>query len=117
AEIEKAYPAMWDERQKNKLLFRYPGPGGESYLDVIERLRPLIVDLERRESSVLIVTHRVVMRTLLAYFCGLPLDAMPSISVPLHSVYRVAPTPYGADLERFEWDPVSDSFSQVETAL
>ncbi|KAI9342197.1 6-phosphofructo-2-kinase-domain-containing protein [Zopfochytrium polystomum] len=100
AEIEKEHPEVWAERQKNKLLFRYPGPGGESYLDVIDRLRPVIVELERMESNILIVTHRVVMRTLLAYFCGLRLDAMPSLPVPLHSLYKVEPTPYGADVTR-----------------
>ncbi|KAJ1553152.1 hypothetical protein HK405_008793, partial [Cladochytrium tenue] len=32
SEIEKAHPDLWLERQRNRLLFRYPGPGGESYL-------------------------------------------------------------------------------------
>jgi 6-phosphofructo-2-kinase len=27
----------------DKLNYRYPGVGGESYLDVIERIRPVII--------------------------------------------------------------------------
>ena len=39
------------KRQKDKLNYRYPGPAGESYRDVIERLRPMIVELERQVCS------------------------------------------------------------------
>ena len=63
------YPEEFRSRQSNKLIGRFPG--GESYLDVIERLRPIIVELERMSQSVLIVTHNVIMRTLLAYFTGM----------------------------------------------
>ena len=59
-EIEQMYPQVWKERHEDKLTFRYPGTGGESYVDVIERLRPVIMELERMEANVLIVTHQVV---------------------------------------------------------
>lgn len=42
------YPEMWQEREKDKLEFRFPGAGGESYQDVIQRVRPIIVELERQ---------------------------------------------------------------------
>ena len=116
-EIEQEYPQQYTDRQKNKLLFRYPGPGGESYLDVIERLRAVIIELERMESNVLIVSHQVVMRTLLAYFCALPLEQMPVLSVPLHSLYKVEPTPYGADVTRYNWDPETDEFLEVKNSF
>ncbi|KAJ3118906.1 hypothetical protein HDU96_006557 [Phlyctochytrium bullatum] len=116
-EIEAQYPQVWAERQSNKLLFRYPGAGGESYSDVIERLRPVIVELERMESDMLIVSHQVVMRTLLAYFCGMPLQDMTTLSVPLHTLYRLSPTPYGADLVKYEWNPITDDFDVVGTSL
>nr|CAG8497627.1 537_t:CDS:10 [Entrophospora candida] len=62
-ELDKRYP-----NQDNKLYFRYPGMGGESYLDVIHRINPLIIELERMTDNVLIVTHCIVLRILLAYF-------------------------------------------------
>ena len=49
---------MWHRRLADKLRFRYPGAGGESYLDVISRLRPILIELERQRSSVLLVCSR-----------------------------------------------------------
>ncbi|KAI8914146.1 6-phosphofructo-2-kinase-domain-containing protein [Gorgonomyces haynaldii] len=103
-DIKRWHPDEWQQRQENKLLYRYPGAGGESYLDVIERLRPVIIELERMQSGVLVVTHQVVMRTLLAYFLGVPLQEMPTLSVPLHTLYCLKPKPYGADLYRYVLD-------------
>ncbi|KAJ3020906.1 UNVERIFIED_CONTAM: hypothetical protein HDU68_009906 [Siphonaria sp. JEL0065] len=112
-EIERIYPEIWEARAKNKLMFRYPGPGGESYSDVIERLRPIIVELERMEDDIMIVTHQVVMRTLLSYFCNIPLDEMPTMTVPLHTLYKVTPKPYGAALEVYQWDAETDEMVLV----
>lgn len=43
AEMKALYPAEFDKRLNDKLNYRYPGVGGESYLDVIERVRPVII--------------------------------------------------------------------------
>jgi broad specificity phosphatase PhoE len=40
SEIKEKYPELYKEREVEKLKFRYPS--GESYLDVIGRLEPLI---------------------------------------------------------------------------
>ncbi|KAI8818889.1 6-phosphofructo-2-kinase-domain-containing protein [Fimicolochytrium jonesii] len=101
-QIEEIYPDEYRARQKAKLVYRYPGPGGESYVDVIERLRPIIIELERMQTNVMIVTHQVVLRTLLSYFVAVPLDQMPTLSVPLHTLYCLKPKPYGADLIKCE---------------
>jgi hypothetical protein len=37
------FPEIFTARQKDKLHYRYPGVGGESYMDVIERVRPIII--------------------------------------------------------------------------
>ncbi|KAI9027883.1 6-phosphofructo-2-kinase [Hyaloraphidium curvatum] len=105
-EIQKVYPSEFKLRQSNKLIGRFPG--GESYLDVIERLRPIIVELERMSQSVLIITHNVIMRTLLAYFTGMDLVEMTNLDVPLHTLYRLEPKPYGVVLQKFRYDPTVD---------
>ncbi|KAL3901066.1 MAG: hypothetical protein SGCHY_000885 [Lobulomycetales sp.] len=92
-EFQEQYPEEFERRSRNKLLYRFPGAGGESYVDVIERLRPLIIELERLKEDVVICTHNVVMRTLVSYFIGLPLDKMPSLDIPLHTVFQLRPTP------------------------
>jgi hypothetical protein len=41
-------------------LNRYPA--GESYMDVIERVKPVIIELERQRRSIVIVCHLAVLR-------------------------------------------------------
>lgn len=45
---------------------RHPPPP-KSYEDLVQRLEPVIMELERQE-NVLVVCHQAVMRCLLAYF-------------------------------------------------
>ncbi|KAL2914838.1 6-phosphofructo-2-kinase [Polyrhizophydium stewartii] len=116
-EVQRDHADEYASRQRNKLLYRYPGPGGESYIDVIERLRPVIIELERMQSDVLVVTHRVVMRTLIAYFLGIPLTEMPTLNVPLHTLYCLRPQPYGADLSRYTYNPDMDEFEYTGEGL
>lgn len=59
-EIKSKLPLEYEKREANKLHYRYPG--GESYLDVIERIRPVIIELERQRRSVLVVCHLAVLR-------------------------------------------------------
>jgi 6-phosphofructo-2-kinase len=77
AEIKRKFPEIWEERMKDKLHFRFPGNGGESYVDLIQRLRPIIVELERQRKSVLVVGHLAVQRCIRAYFDGVPSESCP----------------------------------------
>lgn len=61
-EIKILYPEEYEKRQSDKLHYRYPGVGGESYLDVIERVRPVIIELERQRRSIFIICHMAVLR-------------------------------------------------------
>lgn len=90
-EIKSKYPAEYAARKKDKLHYRYPGAGGESYLDVINRLRAVIVEVERMTDHVLLVGHRVVARVLLAYFLGLDRDDVACLDVPLGMLYVLEP--------------------------
>jgi 6-phosphofructo-2-kinase len=91
AEIQEKYSDEYALRLKDKLSYRYPGPGGEGYLDVINRLRPVIVELERMTDHALIVTHRSVARVLLAYFKGLRRDQVADLDCPLGMLYSLEP--------------------------
>lgn len=113
AEIQKLYPRDYATRIADKVQYRYPGPGGESYLDVINRLRPVIVELERMEDNVLIIAHRVVCRILLAYFMNLGREAIGDLDVPLHTLYCLEHKPYGVSWEVYEYDEATDWFNKV----
>jgi 6-phosphofructo-2-kinase/fructose-2,6-biphosphatase 2 len=65
AEIKEQYPEDFAARDDDKYNYRYRG--GESYRDVVIRLEPIIMELERSE-NILIVTHQAVLRCIYAYF-------------------------------------------------
>ncbi|CAN3374919.1 hypothetical protein DIURU_003698 [Diutina rugosa] len=113
-EIQEKFPKEFDARLKNKLSYRYPGVGGESYLDVLTRLRPLITEIERTTDHLLIISHRVVLRILLAYFLNLEKSSIGSLDVPLHTLYCLESKPYGTDYRMYEYDENIDWFVSVK---
>ena len=96
-EIEEMYPDEFEARQSDKLKYRYPR--GESYMDVMLRLEPLAIDMERTRHPVLIICHQGILRILLAYFTGLTRDEAPFVKIPLNHVMKLTPRPYGCDKE------------------
>ncbi|KAF2216310.1 hypothetical protein CERZMDRAFT_56037 [Cercospora zeae-maydis SCOH1-5] len=111
--ISTQYPEEYRSRRSDKLHYRYPGPGGEGYLDIINRLRPVIVELERMTDHVLLVGHRSVARVLLAYFRGLKREEVADLDVPLGMLYCLEPKPYGVDFKAYKWDKDTEWFYEV----
>mmetsp|Transcript_11009 Transcript_11009/g.14318 ORF Transcript_11009/g.14318 Transcript_11009/m.14318 type:complete len:573 (+) Transcript_11009:54-1772(+) len=95
ADVKKKFPELWNERMKDKLHFRYPGNGGESYIDLIQRIKPVIVELERQHKSVLVVTHLAVLRCIYTYFSGAPIEELPMLSMPSHVITELNIEPQG----------------------
>ncbi|KAH3670345.1 hypothetical protein WICMUC_004841 [Wickerhamomyces mucosus] len=112
-EIQSKFPEEFNARIQDKLRYRYPGIGGESYLDVINRLRPIINEVERTVDNVLLITHRVVARVLLGYFMNLDRDVICNLDVPLHCIYLLEPKPYGVEWSLFEFDEEKDWFFKI----
>jgi len=106
-QIETQFPEVWDAREKDKLNFRYPGAGGESYIDVINRLRPVIIELERHKSSMLIISHLAVQRCIFAYFTGCSMEHLPYIDMDMHTVYELSPGPFGCQVQAVPLGEVS----------
>lgn len=111
--ISSQYPEEYASRRADKLHYRYPGPGGEGYLDIINRLRPVIVELERMTDHVLLIGHRSVSRVLLAYFRGLGREEVADLDVPIGMLYCLEPKPYGVDFHAYKWDPAQQWFYEV----
>ncbi|RAL10736.1 6-phosphofructo-2-kinase PFK26 [Aspergillus homomorphus CBS 101889] len=112
-EIREKFPEEYSARRKNKLFYRYPGPGGEGYMDVINRLRAVIIEMERTTDHILLVTHRSVARVLLAYFRGLKRDEVASLDVPLGMLYMLEPKPYGVEFKAYRYNPTTDWFDYI----
>ena len=102
-EIRERMPDDFAARAADKFRYRYPR--GESYADVIQRLEPAIVELERQRSPVLLVAHQAVLRALYGYLAGKPQDECPHLSIPLHTVIQLTPTENGYDEQRFQLLP------------
>lgn len=112
-EIRTKHSEEFRLRQRDKLHYRYPGAGGEGYLDIINRLRAVIVEVERMTDHVLLVGHRSVARVLLAYFKGLKREDVADLDVPLGMLYMLEPKPYGVEFQAYRYDESSDIFSEV----
>jgi broad specificity phosphatase PhoE/predicted kinase len=98
-EIAKKMPEEFAARAADKLRYRYPQ--GESYEDVIQRLEPIIFELERQRDPVLVIAHNAVIRCLYAYFKEKPADECPHIDVPLHTLIELTPRAYGCEEKRY----------------
>lgn len=90
-EIKARHFGEYELRKQDKLHYRYPGAGGEGYLDIINRLRAVIVEVERMTDHVLLIGPRSVARVLLAYFKGLQRDDVADLDVPLGMLYMLEP--------------------------
>lgn len=99
-EIEAIAPEEFAERARSKLSYRYPR--GESYLDVIERLEPVVMELERQRDPVLIIGHQGILRILYAYFTGKNRDEAPFVPIPLNTVIKLIPGTYSCEEQRFK---------------
>jgi 6-phosphofructo-2-kinase / fructose-2,6-biphosphatase 3 len=102
-EIKASLPDEYQARSVDKFRYRYPR--GESYADVIQRLEPVIVDLERQRHPVLVIGHQAIVRALYGYLTGRPQEECPYLPIPLHTVIELTPTAYGYEERRTDLEP------------
>ena len=103
AEIATAMPEEHAGRLADKFRYRYPR--GESYQEVIQRLEPVIFELERERAPVLVIGHQAVLRALYAYMMDRPPRECPFVSIPLHTILELEPTAYGSEERRIDLPP------------
>lgn len=99
-EIKKNMAEEYESRKKDKLRYRYPR--GESYLDVIQRLEPVIIELERQRAPVVVISHQAVLRALYAYFADRPLKEIPHLEMPLHTIIEIQMGVSGVQEKRYK---------------
>jgi broad specificity phosphatase PhoE/predicted kinase len=106
-QIREQMPDVYAARRADKFRYRYPR--GESYEDVIQRLDPMIIQLERQRAPVLLIGHQAVLRALYAYLMDRPPSECPRLEIPLHTVIELTPTAYGCKEERFVLPPALEA--------
>lgn len=113
-EIEEQFPEDFKARDDNKYEYRYRG--GESYRDIVIRLEPIIMELERQE-NILIITHQAVLRCLYAYFMNVPQEESPWMSIPLHTLIKLEPRAYLTLVSRIKADiPAVSTYKERGTS-
>ncbi|MBM4343019.1 MAG: 6-phosphofructo-2-kinase/fructose-2,6-bisphosphatase [Deltaproteobacteria bacterium] len=115
AEIAERMPEEYAARQADKLNYRYPR--GESYVDVTQRLEPVILELEREREPVLVVGHQAVLRVLYAYFTDRRPEQVLHLDVPIHTVIELTPGPYAFTERRFALEPSGSGTSDIGDAM
>jgi len=115
-EIQEQYPEEFAQRDQDKYHYRYNG--GESYQDLVARLEPVIMELERQE-NVMVICHQAVSRCLLAYFLDKEHDELPYLEVPLHTIIKLHPVAYGCLVENISLkiDAVSTHRARVTPSI
>ncbi|XP_019872255.1 6-phosphofructo-2-kinase/fructose-2,6-bisphosphatase isoform X2 [Aethina tumida] len=95
-ELQDSHPRELALRDSEKLTYRYPQ--GESYLDVMRRIVPVLTQLEC-ETNVLTVSHQAVLRCILGYFLEVPPEEVPYFHVPLHTIIKITLQGYNYNME------------------
>lgn len=106
-DIARDMPEEHRARLRDKYRYRYPR--GESYIDVIQRLEPVIVELERQRTPTMIIGHQAVLRALYGYLLGKRQAECPFLELPLHTVVELTPNAYGYEERRIELAPAPES--------
>ncbi|XP_034947081.1 6-phosphofructo-2-kinase/fructose-2,6-bisphosphatase-like isoform X2 [Chelonus insularis] len=86
-EMQEHYPQEFAWRDQDKLRYRYPW--GESYVDIMQRVEPVIAELEQA-NNVLVVSHQAVLRCLIGFFLDKKPEELPYMEVPLHTIIRIS---------------------------
>eukprot|EP00798_Chlamydomonas_sp_ICE-L_P000081 gene81-12904_t len=90
-DVEEQMPLVYEARTNDKLNYRYPK--GESYMDLVIRLQPIVRQIQSSTTSVCIVAHQAVLRVVYGLLLDLPLEKLPSLPVPLHTLIELTPLP------------------------
>jgi len=97
-EIAEKFPVEFALRDRDKLHYRYPG--GESYMDLVRRIQPVLQTIKDQD-NLLIISHQATIRCLLTIILGYQIKDLPYLRVPLHTVIKLSFTSEGVLLEQF----------------
>jgi len=86
-EVRVKYPEIYAARNNDKYNYRYPQ--GESYDDLVIRLKPIFDMIDRSTGPILIIAHQAVLRVIYGVLMNIDKYRFPYISIPLHTLIRL----------------------------
>mmetsp|Transcript_27845 Transcript_27845/g.55777 ORF Transcript_27845/g.55777 Transcript_27845/m.55777 type:complete len:502 (-) Transcript_27845:42-1547(-) len=81
AEWESRFPDEAAARSTDRLNYRYPGAGGESYQDLVARVSGIVCILEQSAGDSVVFCDRAVFRSIRGYFLGNPIEEIPFLDI------------------------------------
>tara|TARA_A100001015_G_scaffold321000_1_gene449555 strand:+ start:1315 stop:2541 length:1227 start_codon:yes stop_codon:yes gene_type:complete len=91
-EVKEKMPELYTKRKNNKFEFKYPE--GESYFDLIQRVKEFILELNRLDKPILIISHNAVIRVIFSYFFSEDHQKIPYLNIPLHKLFLIENNDY-----------------------
>ncbi|CAG8937371.1 unnamed protein product [Penicillium salamii] len=84
-----------DEVSKHELdPYHHRYPRAESYHDLAVRLEPIILELEREQTDLLIIAHESVLRVLYGYLMACNAADIPFLEFPRDEIIEIIPESY-----------------------
>ncbi|KAL2207479.1 bifunctional 6-phosphofructo-2-kinase/fructose-2,6-bisphosphate 2-phosphatase [Sarocladium strictum] len=96
--IRQIYPEEVEKHELDPYHHRYPR--AESYHDLAVRLEPIILELEREQSDLLIIAHESVLRVLYSYLMHCSTMDIPSLKFPRDHIIEIIPAAYQNEAKR-----------------
>lgn len=96
--IRQIYPEEVEKHELDPYHHRYPR--AESYHDLAVRLEPIILELEREQSDLLIIAHESVLRVLYAYLMHCSTMDIPFLKFPRDEIIEIIPAAYQNEARR-----------------
>eukprot|EP01017_Pseudomicrothorax_dubius_P022486 TRINITY_DN2435_c0_g1_i4.p1 TRINITY_DN2435_c0_g1~~TRINITY_DN2435_c0_g1_i4.p1 ORF type:complete len:249 (-),score=44.41 TRINITY_DN2435_c0_g1_i4:99-845(-) len=112
-QVRREYPLPENMTKHDLILHQFPR--GESYADLIERLEPVIHELQRSKTPVIVVSHHSVLKCLAAYFAKHEIDEIPNLEFPLNCIVKMRPDVYHRNETRYILDPITGQSTIQET--
>ena len=86
-EVKDTMPELYNNRKDDKFHFKYPE--GESYFDLIIRIKEFILEVNRLDKPILIISHNAVIRVIFSYYLCYKHDEIPHLNIPLHTLFCI----------------------------
>jgi probable phosphoglycerate mutase len=78
---------LWGSIQSRPSTVRFPK--GESFLEMSGRANQIVLDLAKNKARILMVTHGDVIKAIVAFHLGMPLDSFQRILIDPASITRI----------------------------
>jgi len=103
AELPRQAAEVWDDPLHQRF------PGGESLADMLQRLAPILIELEQEMRPVLVAAPLSVLQVLYCYYAALPVAQAMTQALPMHTIVELRPA--GADFSerRFGVEDINGS--------